>query len=213
MKSRFNDKEYWSKYYKKLIAKKANLTPSPFAEHIVNNGIVQKNNSLIELGCGNGRDAIFFAKKQIFVTAIDQCANTTKILNNYKNINAYPADFTNMPKLNKKVDVVYSRFTMHSVDEKGEDRTLKWIFENLVKGGLFFIEARTIKDPLCSKGEDKGNNVWFYNNHHRRFIDVNNFKNKLIENGFNIDFYKESNGFAKYKDEDPIVLRAIVRKG
>jgi len=212
MRLKFNDKEYWSKYYKKLIEKKANLTPSPFAEHIVNNGIIQKNNSLIELGCGNGRDAIFFAKKQIFVTAIDQCANTTKILNNYKNINAYPADFTNMNNLSEKTDVIYSRFTMHSVDEKGEDSTLKWVFENLLSGGVFCIEARTIKDPLCGRGEDKGNNIWFYNNHHRRFIDANYFKNKLIKNGFAIEFYKESNGFAKYKDEDPIVLRAIVRK-
>ncbi len=45
------------------------------------------------------------------------------------------------------MDVVYSRFTLHSVDAQGEKRTLKWVYDNLKTGGFFCIEVRTIKDP------------------------------------------------------------------
>lgn len=60
--------------------------------------------SLLELGCGNGRDALFFAKNKIQTTAIDQvadeisylakhCATTTKGIANPHFI---AGDFTNL---------------------------------------------------------------------------------------------------------------------
>lgn len=60
--------------------------------------------SLLELGCGNGRDALFFAKNKIQTTAIDQvadeisylakhCATTTKGIANPHFI---AVDFTNL---------------------------------------------------------------------------------------------------------------------
>ena len=207
-----NDLKYWTEYYKNN--KGIKKTPSPFAEYLLESGVIVKNLNLIELGCGNGRDSMFFAKNDVNVTAIDQCENTTTILNKIDNIHSYPHDFTNLPPLHKEhyIDIIYSRFTIHSINEESEDRTLKWVYENLKKGGLFCIEARTVKDPLCGKGEDKGNHIWFYNNHHRRFLDAEKFRSKLIALGFEIKLFDEKNGFAKYKNEDPIILRAIVEK-
>ena len=101
---------------------------------------------------------------------------------------------------------------MHSIAEVEENNTLKWVFDNLENKGLICIEVRTTKDPLCGKGIDKGNNVWFYNNHHRRFVSANNFRNKLLQIGFKISLFEENNGFAPHKDEDPIVLRVIASK-
>ena len=50
-----DDKEYWVKYYK-VNSKPAEA--SSFAEFILPKLDVNKN--LIELGCGNDRDSIFF---------------------------------------------------------------------------------------------------------------------------------------------------------
>jgi len=86
------------------------------------------------------------------------------------------------------------------------------VYNNLKKDGILCVEARTLKDPIFGKGIDKGNNIWFYNDHHRRFIDALSFKNKLVEMGFEIKLFEENNGFAKHKDDDPVVLRAIVKK-
>ncbi len=207
-----NDKEYWNNYYDNLIKKNMCLDASPFARQLIEDKIISPIGSLFELGCGNGRDTVFFAEKGFSVTAVDQCENTTKLLNKFKKVHSFSSDFTNLPQLSQKVNVIYSRFTLHSISEEGEDRVLKWAYENLLNEGLFCIETRTIKDTLFGKGINKGNNVWFYDNHHRRFVNTKSFKNKLENNGFKIEFFKESNGFAKYKNVDPIVLRVILKK-
>jgi len=214
MKNRFEDKEYWKAYYDKLLASNKGLVPSPFAEYIVDSGGLLNATRLIELGCGSGRDSIFFSKNGTHVVAIDQCPNVTAYLDDHENITSYADDFTNLAIVQGEelFDIVYSRFTMHSIDEAGENRTLKWAYESLKDGGAFCIEARTTKDPICGKGLDRGNNVWFYNDHHRRFIEAKKFALKMKEIGFQIELFEERNGLAIYKDEDPIVLRVIGRK-
>lgn len=211
MTKKFNDKEYWENYYEKVLGTNKISSPSPFAKYLIENDYIKPNNSIIELGCGNGRDSMFFAKQNCNVTAVDQCNNTTSFLNSIQNIHSFPYDFTRLNKLENKVNVVYSRFTLHSIDDKAEERTIKWAFDNIEKDGLFCIEARTINDPIFGLGEDKGDNVWFYNNHHRRFLVAEIFKNKIEKSGFEIILFKESNDFAVSGDNNPIVMRLIVK--
>jgi ubiquinone/menaquinone biosynthesis C-methylase UbiE len=208
---KINDKKYWSEFYfnNNELTKK----PSLFAQYLVENSVINEGDVLFELGCGNGRDSIFFAKNNIDVTAVDQCDKNISLLNEqHNNISFISDDFTNLSNLESKVNVVYSRFTLHSINDEGEQRTLNWVYNNLKNDGILCVEARTLKDPIFGKGIDKGNNIWFYNNHHRRFIDAISFKNKLVEMGFEIKLFDENNGFAKHKDDDPVVLRAIVKK-
>lgn len=208
---KINDKKYWSEFYfnNNELTKK----PSLFAQYLVENSVINEGDVLFELGCGNGRDSIFFAQNNIDVTAVDQCDKNISFLNEqHNNISFISDDFTNLSNLESKVNVVYSRFTLHSINDEGEQRTLNWVYNNLKKDGILCVEARTLKDPIFGKGIDKGNNIWFYNNHHRRFIDALSFKNKLVEMGFEIKLFEENNGFAKHKDDDPVVLRAIVKK-
>ena len=207
----FQDKKYWEEYY--AHADRIPETPSPFAMFLVEENTIA-DKSIIELGCGNGRDAKFFAKIAASVTAVDQCANTTGMLNEIEKIISYPADFTNLNEQpeDEKFDVVYSRFTMHAIDEIGEDRTLKWTFNNLKSGGFFCSEARTTKDERCGTGVDKGNNIWFYNDHHRRFIVPEEFEQKVAELGFEIISSVEARGFAPHRSEDPFVHRLIAKK-
>ncbi|MBK7764431.1 MAG: hypothetical protein IPI46_13990 [Bacteroidetes bacterium] len=51
------DKNYWESYY---AQQNAIMIQSPFAEYVAKN-LIAICNSLIDLGCGNGRDAIYFA--------------------------------------------------------------------------------------------------------------------------------------------------------
>lgn len=207
-----NDKAYWENFYNKEMTIN---TPSPFAQFLMQEAVFKEVKNIVELGCGNGRDATYFAKNGKQVIAIDQCENTTSQLNHLDNIESFAHDFTRLPSFGDKVselDAVYSRFTMHSINVAAEDRTLQWIFDNLKSKGLFCVEVRTVKDELCGKGIDKGNNIWFYNGHHRRFIEAEKFKEKLKSIGFEIVYFEEKKGFAKYKDKDPVVLRAMVKK-
>jgi len=212
MSKNFNDKEYWNNFYQDLIERGVTFPPSPFAQWLIDSGLFNGKKNLVEMGCGNGRDSVFFAANNLNITAIDQCSNTTAILNEMENIESYSGDFTSLDDLDEPADIIYSRFTLHSIDDEEENRTLRWVYKNLAEKGLFTVEVRTVKDPIFGKGVDKGNNIWFYNNHHRRFVEADVFKAKLEKLGFDIISFVEDKGFAKYKDQDPIVLRAIVKK-
>ena len=67
------DTEYWNEYYKQ---KPSILNDcSSFAKEALNvintSGVISENDYLLDLGCGNGRDSLFFAKNGIHVVGID----------------------------------------------------------------------------------------------------------------------------------------------
>ena len=140
---------YWEDYYKN------HQDPgeeSPFARFVV--PFLNDSSSLYELGCGNGRDSIFFEKFGVNIVAFDQCKNEVAYLNEqYKtgSLSFEEADFTNIGE-RSLVDHVYSRFTLHSVNEEQEMRTLKWAHDTMNDNGLFFIEIRSIHDELFGQG-------------------------------------------------------------
>lgn len=209
----FSDKKYWTEFYDKNFNKEKLMNPTPFAEFLLNEKYVVEQDKLIELGCGNGRDAIFFSKHNVYVTAIDQCENTIAMLKKNYLMNAYSLDFTRLDKFSLMFDVIYSRFTFHSISLEGEERLLPWIYSNLASNGKLCVEVRTLRDPIYGKGKNLGNNVWFYNGHHRRFVDAEKFIDKLINYGFKTLFVQEKDGFAKMGDDNnPTVLRAILEK-
>jgi hypothetical protein len=54
------DKPYWNDFYKKG---QVPTDCSTFAASVVS--VISRDEPLIELGCGNGRDAFYFAKNNI----------------------------------------------------------------------------------------------------------------------------------------------------
>lgn len=205
------DYQYWNNYYNKNMAPKE---PSKFAKDILSK--LEKGKSLVELGCGNGRDSIYFASNEVDVTAIDQSDNVIENLESkkiYKNIKFVSADFVNSGFLTENTyDYVYSRFTMHSISDKDQSVVLKKAYNTLKNEGLLFIEARSIKDEICGLGENVGRNAYVYNNHYRRFIVMTEMIEELEKIGFKIISSKESDKCAIYKDENPVVVRIVAQK-
>lgn len=205
------DYQYWNDYYKKNIAPNE---PSRFAQDII--GYLEDGKTMIELGCGNGRDAIFFAKNKINVIAIDQSQDVINNLKNkisYKNIEFISDDFIKTKILQEgEYDYVYSRFTIHSISEEQEDILLDKVYNILKEKGMFFIEVRSVKDDIYGLGKKVGKNTYMYNKHTRRFIVLEELIKKLKSVGFEIIIANESKNYAVYKNENPIVIRIIVKK-
>jgi len=208
-----NDKNYWEKYYS---LQNAELKPSLFARFI-NDTVISTQKSIIELGCGNGRDAIFFANEGFDVIAVDQIYSEIKFLKNryiqLKNCSFECADFTNLDN-SRKFDIVYSRFTLHSITETQENKVIWWAFLNLNPNGKFCIEVRGQKNEIFGKGTPVKNqpNAFIYDDHHRRFINLDVLVNKLKEAGFMIDFAAEEKGFAPFNGADETFIRVIATK-
>jgi SAM-dependent methyltransferase len=183
------NKKYWEEFYKK----KYTLKPTDFAKFCIE-FIPDKSKIIIDLGCGNGRDSYFFDKKGYIVVGIDYANLPKDTINidffNYslEHIIAYfPFDSN---------DVIYSRFFISSITDEEIDKLLKKV------KGYFMAEFR-------SKG-DKPVNI--YKKHKRNFIDGNKFISKLISNGFDILYYKKGYNLAKFKNENPLMIRVIAKK-
>lgn len=210
-----NDKEYWTNYY----ADNSKPTDaSTFAEFIL--PYLDENKDLIELGCGNARDSIFFSKNNINVMAVDQVQSEIDFLNeHYKsdNIHFFCDDFTDLKNTEHNqikendFDYVYSRFTFHSINERKEDNALDWIKDNLKNGGLFLLEARSLNDPMFKQGEALSETENF-TTHYRRYMDLDKITKKLEDRNFSIEYKIEDNNLAVHKDDNPYVIRIVAKK-
>ena len=205
-----NNTDYWDQYYRNQIC---STQPSPFAQYVAT--LVEPGKTLIDLGCGNGRDSLFFAKQGMQVVAIDLSRSAIDQLNQQPVENArfvcgdFIASDVHQPD---SYDYAYSRFTIHAINQKQETMLLQTMFRALKPGGKFFIEVRSVNDPLYGKGKAVERNAFFYDNHYRRFIVRDELAHGLENCGFRVEYVKEQTGFAPYGNDDPPVIRIAAAK-
>lgn len=201
---------YWDQYYRNKVCA---TQPSPFARYV--STLVEPGKSLVELGCGNGRDAVYFAGLGLQVLALDMSRAAIEMLQamEVENAQFLCGDFINAEVFQPELcDYVYSRFTIHSINQNQEQVLLKNMFRTLKSGGKFFIEVRSVHDPLCGKGEALERNAYFYDHHYRRFIVMSELLSSLNKHGFLVEYAEERTGFAPYGNDDPPVVRIVAVK-
>lgn len=202
--------EHWSKYYSQA---KVPDSPSLFAQYCL--PLFENRQRILEIGCGNGRDAQYFLKQNLSVVAIDK--SPAAIDHCKAAIQSEKAQFLCCETsevaehISKPFEVIYSRFSIHAMTISEENTAITAASKLIEKNGLFCIECRSINDPMANKGEvlSPAERV---DGHYRRFIVMDELADKLVKNGFSIVYSKESTGFAPHKDEDPMVIRMIAKK-
>lgn len=211
------DKSYWEEYYQ-LHGNDADIAKHSTFSTFCLNKYLKEDHRVVEIGSGNGRDAIFLAHHCDHVVAVDQSTHAIDIekkkMSDEVSDRLLPIadDFTLMNlKIAGDVDVVYSRFTLHAITSDDEKRLLPRVYESLNDGGLFCIEARTIKDYLFGTGKNCGDNTYL-TDHKRRFIDSMNFISTVISMGFSLLYFTEENNLSVYKDDNPVLMRVILQK-
>lgn len=202
-------KDYWNKFYKK---KKAPQKSSSFAVFCTK-FLKDKNEIIYDLGCGNGRDTVFFLKKNFRCIGFDQSKtiinNNKKKHKNYKDF-FYCKDFSkvNFSKINKEKFSIYSRFSLHAINSYEE----KTLIKNIIRSKnirYLMIETRTIYDELFGVGKKISQNEYI-TDHYRRFVNPIEIKKKLNKN-FKLIYYFLGKNVAKYKKENPKILRLIYK--
>ncbi|RUR10165.1 class I SAM-dependent methyltransferase [Legionella sp. km772] len=203
------DKNYWDNFYKNHSSDETLQKESTFARFCQENIFKDQKYNILELGSGNGRDAIFFAEKGHSVTAVDQ---SIAIQRNIKNLDFEQQDFIQMEYSKfKDINVVYSRFTLHAIEVEKENIVIDKVFNHLPDKGLFLIEVRSIKDELFGKGKNVGNNG-FITTHYRRFIDSDLFVKKMLAKGFKLRYFTEENNLSIYENDNPFLIRVVFIK-
>ena len=206
---------YWNSYYKKIQL--LDIKPSSFSKFCYNKFIKStKKKDILDLGCGNGRDTIFFFKKGLTVVGVDKSATAIKINKNRfssnKNLFFYKKDINKSDfKKIGNFDFIYLRFFLHAINLKTQKNLFKHLYNLKKKGGtLIMLEFRTDKDPLINKGKKLSKNETF-TNHYRRFINVKDILKYFNILSFKIIYILEKKGLSKYKNDNPVLCRLILK--
>lgn len=185
-----NDKKYWERFY----LSNTNIECSDFCNFIIDYFKDKNIQTILDCGCGNGRDS--FALTQISnVDAVDNCGF---LPTNKNNVHFFTDDFVTVDK--NKYELIYSRFTFHSITNEQHISFLDTINVN----SYLVIETRS------TKGEN--DDVFHGKSHYRNYTDIDYLKNILSLKKFEIIFINEDINFAKYKNENPVCIRVICKK-
>lgn len=199
---------HWGSFYSEDVAPKK---PSPFAETI--SAVLPSGTRLIDIGCGNGRDACFFARQGHDITAIDRSPEAIQAARSEGSSARFLAG--TLPELRNELGspfaAAYSRFVIHAMPLAEEEDLLDSIREILLPNGRIFLECRSIKDPMIRLGEVLSPNERIHG-HYRRFIILDELRERLTRRGFVIENETESDGLAIFGEENPVVIRINARK-
>ena len=211
-------KEYWARFYANLHT----TIPSPFAASVAME--LSERGQLVDIGCGNGRDSLFFAGLGHRVLGLDVAG--TAITSNRKlagerhiegivfeevdvgvydhieqvlsRFRAYDGDASVAPL------AIYGRFFFHAITEPEERAVLSALARQLRAEDRCFFEFRTDKDKPLDKRFGK---------HYRRFINLDRFVASAEDTGaFDCVYRIEGRGMAKFREEDPFVGRVYLRR-
>ena len=177
--------------------------------------------TILEVGCGDGRDTIYFAKKGYVVTAVDVSVIALNILKNkiaIEKINKIeiPITVTNqdirsLSFAENSFDIIYTHLSLHYFIDKETKNIFKGLYDLLKKGGYIFVKCKSLKDPHFGKGKEIEKNVFNQNGKQRHFFDQQYMKECLTN--FNMLSLKKTSGrYSTYEDHTSAFIEAIATK-
>lgn len=192
-----NKEKNWSAFYRQGLAPKE---PTDFCRFIM--GLNIPADSVIDVGCGNGRDAKLLSERYITIGIDKNFEASQSSIRDYIKVPAsnlmtaiIADDFVNFLPLIRNAGIIYSRFFLHSISNHD-----------------IITLLRNTKRYFCAEFRIKGDKPKLYQDHERNFIDPADLMRLAIDCGFEIIYYYQGNGLAKYKDEDPLVGRIVLRR-
>ncbi|MEL6466154.1 MAG: class I SAM-dependent methyltransferase [Pseudomonadota bacterium] len=205
--------DYWDAYY---ADKEKPAVPSQFASFILNE--FRHKSRFVDIGCGDGRDSMFFAHFNKSVLGIDGSTSAVEMCRatagrrDLSNASFKTLDMNNAALCEQFLEeyatgwteaIIYARFFLHAIDEKAQDNFLKLAAALVGKDGHVCIEFRTPRDEFQTKVTSA---------HYRRYVDPLDLAENARAHGLSCIYSVEGFGFAKYRSDDAYVARMIMAK-
>jgi len=143
---------------------------------------------ILELGCGNGRDAIFFANNGYLVTAVDF---SQKAINSLvtRIVGTPIRNFINPIKMDildagsfyqNSFDAVYAHMALEYFTDEELSKVFLGINSILKPGGIFLFRTRSTNDELYGKGQEIERDMFLIDGKLRHFFNKDYVFHKAV---------------------------------
>lgn len=208
-------KVYWASFYSRTHY----TSGSTFFDFV--QGRADTPGTIIDIGCGDGRDACAFGSAGRSVLGLDQspvgienAAERAASLGLGDRVRFRVCDVADVDDLGRAMEqaerdapgpvLFYLRFFLHAIPEDVQAGLLAAITAHARPGDLFAAEFRTDRDQAGVKVHTK---------HYRRFQNAEELRRSLVEDhGFDVEHFEESTGLSPYRGEDPVLCRVVARR-
>jgi SAM-dependent methyltransferase len=152
---------------------------------------------MLELGCGQGRDSVFFAKLGCNIVAIDISENAIKFVErtkydeNLKNLQLVISDIQKSLNFqNLKFDMVYSNLSLQFFDLSKLSNIFSNISDVMSSGSFFLFSTKKAGDKYYNFGNKISDNAFEYKGITRFFFTKSELET-LLEKNFTIISFEE----------------------
>jgi len=239
-------RQYWERFYQGKYGVTAPHEPSMFARWVTEQWEASERTEptepteateptrrrplVVDVGCGNGRDACHFADLGHAVLGLDysfaglaaahdllgerlgdrgaQATLRPLDLNDARATLVLGAELAQAADAaraagNTQPPLLYARFVAHAVDDHARDNLWRLGATVLRRGGRAYLEFRTHRDALTGHV--------FEEQHYRRYLMPHDVGAELQRHGGAIVHWEEGRGLAPFRSEDPDVCRMVVQ--
>lgn len=202
-------RDYWEQFYRSEASRKVPTEPSPFARWVSERE--QPPGPLVDIGTGNGRDALWFARQGFETLGLDYAEAAVELASShardeglsagFEQLNLYHDD--ELEKMGSRIAetvrpaVLYARFFVHALEDDARQNLWRLARLLLPRGGRVYLEFR-VAETQHAFGE-----------HYRHFVAPGVVEEEIVAQGGTVDHLEVGNGMAVYQDEDPRVCRVI----
>lgn len=184
-----------------------------FAQGLVRRLGKGRGRTLLDVGCGNGVDSLYFAARGYRVTATDFSESGIETLDHLaaektlKIASKLHDSAKKFPFKDGSFDIVYAHLALHYFDDATTRRVFAEMRRLLKKGGLFFVKCKSTKDCLYGLGDEIGHDI-FREGHVRHFFTPQYMKEMLQD--FTVLSLRTSS--SSYHGKTSAFVSAIARK-
>ena len=205
---------HWVEFYKWGASKRVPTTPSPFARWVAEQ--LEGREHILDVGCGNGRDAVYFAEQGHRVIAMDASASARRLtrrlaisrkvrvrpvelnLNDLFDVLTSGAQFAHRPHPPQ----IYARFLLDTIEGDTRGNFFRWAQMIQRRSGTTFLEFRTWQGTLRARA---------FPFHYRTLLNPRRVIAEIEALGGSVVHREIGTGLAPFDKENPKICRLVVR--
>ncbi|GAB2456239.1 methyltransferase domain-containing protein [Jatrophihabitans fulvus] len=210
------NRNHWLPFYGSAKRRNVPEEPSLFARAV---DLHEPDGSLlVDIGCGTGRDAVWFASRGRAVRGYDYVPSAVNVATaaarrsglaaadrpRFATLNLYDARqvLTTGALLGREDRplALYARFLLHALNDQGRANLFRLAGMSLRRRGRLYLEFRV---AAPSGG------AYAFGHHFRRPLDADQVGNEITGTGGRVEHVEQAHGLAPFGDEDPYVCRMV----